>query len=133
MIALDTNVVLRFLVQDDPLQSARAVAFFASLSPEQPAYLCREVLVELVQVLERDDRLSRPEIAAALDGLLSARELIVEAREMVGQAVQRYRQGGASFSDQMIVVGARLAGCHSVVSFDRQAGMTPHTGTMRNP
>lgn len=128
MIALDTNVVLRFLVQDDPPQSARAVAFFASLSVEQPAYLCREVIVDLVQVLERNYRLSRAEIAAAVDGLLAARELVVESREMVGQAVEHYRQGGPGFLDQMIVVGARRAGCRSVVTFDRQAGMTPHSG-----
>lgn len=121
MIARDTNVVVRFLTQDDPAQSARANALFARLSAAEPGFLCREVVVELVWVLERAYGLPRADIAAALDGLLAARELVVESADRTGLAVERYRQGGAGFSDHMIALAARDAGCRAVLSFDRKA------------
>ena len=128
MIALDTNVVVRFLVQDDAQQAAQANAVFAALTPDAPAFLCREVLAELVWVLERAYRLPRADIAGAIDGLLASREIVVEQADRVGLANDRYRQGGAGFSDQMIALAAREAGCAAVLSFDRQAisgaGMT---------
>lgn len=121
MIALDTNVVIRFLTQDDPDQSARATALFADLTEAAPGYLCREVMVEMVWVLERAYSLPRGDIARAVDGLLSAAEIVVEDTDRVGLAVERYRQGGAGFSDQMIALAARDAGCGTTFSFDRKA------------
>lgn len=129
MIALDTNVVVRFLTQDDPAQSARANALMAGLTEAEPGFLCREVVVELVWVLERAYGLPRDRIAAALDGLLAARELVVESPDRTGLAVERYRAGGAGFSDHMIALAGREAGCRATFSFDRkavaQAGMAP--------
>lgn len=128
MIALDTNVIVRFLVQDDPQQSAEADAIIARLTPDTPGFLSREVMVELVWVLERAYRLPRSDIAASVDGLLSSHELVVEAADRVGLAVERYRHGGAGFSDHMIALSARDSGCTVIYSFDRkavsQAGMT---------
>lgn len=128
MIALDTNVLVRFLVRDDPQQAAEASALFAGLSVDNPAWLCREVLVELVWVLERAYRLPRTDIAGAIDGLLAAQEVVVESPDRIGLAVERYRQGGAGFSDHLIALAARAEGCHATFSFDRQAvtraGMT---------
>ena len=121
MIALDTNVVVRFLTQDDPAQSAQANAVFSRLTEAEPGFLCREVVVELVWVMERAYGLPRQDIAAALDGLLSARELAVEAPDRTGLAVERFRTGGAGFSDHMIALAAREAGCRAVLSFDRKA------------
>lgn len=129
MIALDTNVVVRFLTQDDPVQSAWAKALFAHLSEAEPGFLCREVVVELVWVLERAYGLPRHDIAATLDGLLAARELVVEAPDRTGLAVERYRQGGAGFSDHMIALAARDAGCSATLSFDRKAVL--HAGMTR--
>lgn len=128
MIGLDTNVLVRFLVQDDARQAAQANAVFAGLTESQPAWLCREVLVELVWVLERAYGLSRADIAAAIDGLMASREIVIETPDRVGLAVERYRQGGAGFSDHLIALAARDAGCRTTLSFDRQAvakaGMT---------
>lgn len=128
MIALDTNVVIRFLTQDDPAQSRQASALFSQLTADSPAFLCREVLVEIVWVLERAYDLSRQEIATAVEELLAAREIVVEAAERVGLAIGRYRAGSAGFSDHMIALSAQDAGCSATYSFDRkavtQAGMT---------
>ncbi|RJK92587.1 PIN domain-containing protein [Paracoccus aestuarii] len=121
MIALDTNVIVRFLVQDDPQQSAEASAIMARLTSDTPGFLAREVMVELVWVLERAYRLPRNDIAAAVDGLLSSHELVVEAADRVGLAIERYRHGGAGFSDHMIALSARDSGCTVIYSFDRKA------------
>ncbi len=125
MIGLDTNVLVRFLVQDDPAQAAVATGILAGLTAADPGYICREVLVELVWVLERAYGLPRPDIARALDGLLEARELVVEASDRAAVAVDRYRRGGAGFADQMVALAGLGAGCRETVSFDRKAAALP--------
>jgi predicted nucleic-acid-binding protein len=125
MIGLDTNVLVRFLVQDEPEQAAAASGLFAGLREEAPGFLCREVLVELVWVLEHACGLSRLDIARALDSLLEARELLVEAADRVAIAVDRYRKGRAGFADQMIALAGQGTGCRETVTFDRQASALP--------
>ena len=91
MIAIDTNVLVRFLTQDDPEQGAIAGRFLAGLTVDHPGFVAREVLVELVWVLERAYRYSRGEISSALEGLLAAAELEVEASDDVGAVLHAYR------------------------------------------
>jgi predicted nucleic-acid-binding protein len=122
MIALDTNVIVRFLVQDDPEQSALAREIMATLTADAPGYLCREVMVELVWVLERAYGYSRAEVATAIEALLSASELEIEAADDVGQTLFRYRDQGFGFADLMIAAAARRAGAVELVTFDRKAG-----------
>lgn len=86
--------IVRFLTQDDPGQAAQASALFASLTERAPGYLCREVMVELVWVLERVYKLPRTDIAAAIDELLASREIVIEDADLVGLANDYYRQGG---------------------------------------
>ena len=121
MIALDTNVLVRFLVQDDPDQAQIAADTMDRLTDADPGFVGREVLVELVWVLERAYRYDRSDIAAAIDGLLSATELVVEAADDVGSALELYRTEGAGFSDLMIAAAARRAGATELVTFDRKA------------
>jgi predicted nucleic-acid-binding protein len=90
-----------------------------------PGYVCREVLVELVWVLERGYRLTRAEVARALDGFLESRDLVVEAADRVALVADRYRKGGAGFADQMIALAGQAAGCRDTVSFDRKAAALP--------
>ena len=125
MIGLDTNVLVRFLVQDDVGQAQAAAALMASLTGATPGFVCREVLVELVWVLERAYGLPRPDIARALDGLLQARELVIEQADRAALAVDRYRQGGAGISDQMIALAGLGAGCDATATFDRKAAALP--------
>ena len=75
MIALDTNVVVRFLVQDDETQSKAAISFMNSLTLHEPGYICREVIIEVVWVLERAYHLSRKQIVPVIEGLISSKEL----------------------------------------------------------
>lgn len=125
MIGLDTNVLVRFLVQDDPDQAAKATQLMAGLNDAEPGFVCREVLVELVWVLERAYGLARRDIASALDGLLEARELMIEVSDRVAIATDRYRKGGAGFADQMVALAGQGVGCRETVSFDRKAADLP--------
>lgn len=125
MIAIDTNVLVRFLTQDDPEQGAIARRFLAGLTVDHPGFVAREVLVELVWVLERAYGCSRAEIASALEGLLAAAELEVEASDDVGAVLHVYRDQGFGFADLMIAAAGRRVGAESLVTFDRKAARLP--------
>ncbi len=106
MIALDTNVLVRFLVQDDPTQGQAAAELVDGLTEQEPGYICREVIVELVWVLERAYKMTRAQIAPAVEGLLTSREFVVEDADRVGLSLARYGSGGAGFSDRMILLAS---------------------------
>ena len=125
MIALDTTVLVRFLVQDDPEQARIANMVFDQLTDAAPGFVGREVLVELVWVLERAYGYGRAEIAATLDGLLSATELVIESADDVGVAADRYHNDGFGFADLMIAAAARRADATELVTFDRKAARLP--------
>ena len=119
MIALDTNVLVRLLAQDNPNQSKAVEDLINGLSEEEPGFICREVIVELVWVLERAYKLGRAQIVPAIEGLLSSRELIVEEAERVGEALALYAAGTPGFSDQMILAAARASESKVLVTFDQ--------------
>jgi predicted nucleic-acid-binding protein len=125
MTGLDTNVIVRFLMKDDAEQAALANMVFAELTTATPGFLCREVVVELVWVLQKMYRLPRTDIADAVEGLLGARELVVESADHVAVAVDRLRKGGVGFADQMIALAGQGAGCRETVTFDRKAAGLP--------
>ena len=125
MTGLDTNVIVRFLMKDDADQAALAAKAFAELTTATPGFVCREVLVELVWVLQKIYRLPRTDIADAIEGLLGAREIVVESADQVAVAVDRLRKGGAGFADQMIALVGQGAGCQATVTFDRKAAGLP--------
>jgi predicted nucleic-acid-binding protein len=121
MIALDTNVLVRFLTQDDPDQGRIASDLIGGLTEQNPGFVAREVLVELVWVLERSYRYERSEIARVLEGFLSAAELDIEAGDSFGAILQLYEGKGFGFSDLMIRQAARRAGAAALKTFDRKA------------
>ena len=119
MIGLDTNVVIRFLVGDDKTQSSVAKQVFEDLTEQDPGYICREVIIEVVWVLERAYKLSRKEIVVVIEGLITSKELVVEDATRVGVALSRYLKGGAGFSDRMILMASEHAECIGLVTFDK--------------
>jgi predicted nucleic-acid-binding protein len=121
VIAIDTNVLVRFLTRDDPEQAARVRALFATLSAENPALVCREVVLELVWVLGYSYNFSRTEIGGALEGLLAAVELEVEDADVVSSALRDYVSEAADFADLMILGATRKRGAAPLVTFDTRA------------
>lgn len=125
MIGLDTNVLVRFLVQDDADQAVRATTLIASLTTDAPGFIAREVMVELVWVLDRAYGYSKAEIADALNALLEARDLVVETPAHVARALDRYVQGQGGFADHMIALAGEAAGCTTLMTFDKSAAKAP--------
>lgn len=127
MIALDTNVLVRYLVNDDARQAAAARTLLAELTSERPGFVCREVAVELVWVLQRAYGFSRDRIARVLEKLVATKELAFEAGDDVARAAFMYRQGGAGFSDLMIVAAAKRSDAYPLYTFDRQVAQIEDT------
>jgi predicted nucleic-acid-binding protein len=120
VIALDTNVLVRFLVADDAEQHRRALTFIQrSLAAETTLLIPVIVLVETVWVLRRSYRLSRAEVATTLHRLVSARQLEIDSRDCVNRALRRFEAGKGDFSDYLIAEQAALKGAERVVTFDR--------------
>jgi len=81
MIGLDTNILVRFLTQDDPIQSPRATEIIERrLTEENPGFVSIVAMVETVWVLDRAYRLAANEIAAAVERMLQTDVLVVEKR-----------------------------------------------------
>ena len=121
MIGLDTNVLVRYLMQDDAAQAAKASRLIERCSAEEPGFIAMVVLVELVWVLESSYGIERARIAAALELLLRPRELRVEQAETAWHAVRMYRDSRADFADALIARCAAAAGCERTLTFDRDA------------
>lgn len=128
MTGLDTNVLVRYVMQDDPRQSPRATRLIESLSAEDPGFVPVVALVELTWVLSGSYGLNRAQIAQVLEALLRSKELLVDRAELVTQALSRFSAGGADFADALIERVAFDAGCSTTMTFDagaaRSAGMT---------
>lgn len=120
MIAVDTNVLVRCLVQDDAERAESARILLEGLGPTEPGYICREVAIELVWVLERSYKFARADIADIVVELTATDSLVVEAAADVALVAHRYRSGGPDFADLMILAAARRAGARHLRTFDRR-------------
>jgi predicted nucleic-acid-binding protein len=118
---LDTNVLARFFLQDDPLQSPKADRIIGSLSLREPGWVGVATILELVWVMTSQKRLDRKGIANILSQLLTREEIVIEQASIIQSAVHLYRLGSADFADCLIASSARAAGCSRTVTFDRRA------------
>ena len=121
MIGLDTNVLVRYLTQDDPKQSSRATQVIESMSAQVPGYVTIVVLVELVWVLQGCYNAPRAQIVEVLEQLLRTKEIVLDRAEAVWKAVRVFRQGADDFADCLIERTAAEAGCTHTLTFDRGA------------
>ncbi len=121
MRSLDTNVIIRYLVNDDRAQAEAARSFIATLTADDPGFVCREVLVELSWALDRCYQFSRDSIADIFLALTATEELHIENASDVVRAAEDYRCGGAEFSDRMIVAASTRLGDGKLYTFDKTA------------
>jgi predicted nucleic-acid-binding protein len=121
MIGLDTNVLVRYLTQDDPIQSAKAAVFERSLSAKNPGFVSIVAMVEMVWVLDRAYGLDAQKIAAVIERMLQASELVVENEQEVFTAMMALKKGHGSFADAMIAELGAKAGCSRTLTFDQRA------------
>jgi predicted nucleic-acid-binding protein len=122
LIGLDTNVIVRFLAQDDEVQSRLATRLFARLTREEPGFVSLVVLAEVSWVLARAYKASRAELADAIEGLLRSAEIRIENAEAAWRALGAYQASkSAEFADALIAEIAALAGVTRTMTFDRRA------------
>lgn len=102
MIGLDSNVLVRYIMQDDSSQSSRAARTIESLTADEPGFVTVVSAIELTSVPEASYRLAREHVADALEGLLRTKELRVECASIVSQALRTFRAENSDFADCMI-------------------------------
>ena len=125
MIGLDTNVPVRYIAQDDKLQSARATALIEKeCSAALPGFVGLVVLAEVVWVSESRYGATRTEVAEIVRRLLSIRQLVVQDAAIAWKALRQFETGRADFADCLIERSAFTAGCVRTMSFDKRSGMT---------
>jgi predicted nucleic-acid-binding protein len=128
MIGLDTNVLVRYIMQDDAKQAAKAAALVESLTVEVPGFVSLVSVVELGWVLSSSYDLTREQVAQTLDLLLRTKQMVVDRADQVLSALRVFKGGSADFADCLIERAAASAGCDRTMTFDagaaKTAGMT---------
>jgi predicted nucleic-acid-binding protein len=122
MIGLDSNILIRYLTQDDPVQSVKAIEILERrLTPKNPGFVSILAMVETVWVLDRAYGLTAEDIARVVERLLQVEVLTIENEQEVFTAMVALKRGRGSFADALIgELGAR-AGCTRTLTFNQKA------------
>jgi predicted nucleic-acid-binding protein len=95
MIGLDTNVLVRYIMQDDPKQSAKASKLIESLDGNNQGYITMVSVVELYWVLTSSYELSGQQVGQALEAILRTKQFLVERADQVMRALRVFGEGRA--------------------------------------
>lgn len=121
MIGLDTNILLRIVLQDDAEQSKKVSRFLERLETEGPGYINCISLMEFAWFLRHRLRVERADVASAIGDLLESHDLIVEDEHLVEEALGLMLDNPIEFADCFIALRNRQAGCDKTVTFDKKA------------
>lgn len=126
MVGLDTNILIRYLTQDDPIQSPMATEIIEQrLTEQNPGFVSVVTMAEIVWVLDRAYGLANPEIVAAIERMLQTDVLLVENEQEVFTAMTLLKQRRGSFADALIAELGSRAGCLYTLTFDEKALRLP--------
>lgn len=122
MIGLDTNIMVRYFTQDDPVQSRRATEIIEqALTEDEPGYISLVTMAEVTWVLERVYHRSGHEIARAIEAMLQADSLLIQSEQEVFTAMVALKTGQGGFADALTAALGQRAGCTSTLTFDKKA------------
>ena len=121
MTGIDTNVLVRFIVRDDPSQTPRADNLLDNLTHENPGFISSVVLAEIVWVLQSNYGMPKNELVLCIERLLQSRSLLLENEPVVRQALDVFSNSNADFADCHIERTCSCAGCSRTVTFDKLA------------
>jgi predicted nucleic-acid-binding protein len=122
VIGLDTNVVVRYLTQDDAKQAAIASRLFEHvLSVERPGFVSLITLCEIAWVLAECYDADKSRISGVIEALLGSRQLVVEDAELAWKTLRAWDKSTADFSDALLGQVLLARGCEKVVTFDKAA------------
>ena len=121
MIGLDTNVLVRYIAEDNPKEAARATKIIETLSKDEPGFICSIVLVELCWVLTRCYKVGTEDLMLIVRALLQAEDLNFEHREEAWKAHQIACAERLDFADALLGLIHHKHGCVHTVTFDKKA------------
>jgi predicted nucleic-acid-binding protein len=126
VLGLDTNVLVRYLVRDDPQQFESARRLIERQSDRnEPVLVSLLVLLETEWVMRSRYALSKPEILSALSALLDVSDLEIEDEPSVEHAIYSWKDSSAGFADCLIGARHRRLGCEATATFDGKALRLP--------
>lgn len=126
MIGLDTNILVRYLIQDDEVQSPIATEIIEhQLTQANPGYVSVVTMAEIAWVLDRSYDMAPHEIAFAVERMLQLEVLVIESEQEVFAAMVALKQGQASLADALIAELGTRAGCRYTLTFDNRATRLP--------
>jgi len=121
MIGIDTNVLVRYITQDDERQGRLARRYLETqLTMDSPGFINHVVLCELVWVFETAYRYSREQILKALQRLFESAVVRFESSQILWRALDLYQQG-QDFSNAVLVLVNASRGCEFTLTFDKRA------------
>jgi predicted nucleic-acid-binding protein len=122
MTGVDTNILIRHITQDDPVQSPIATRLIErSLTPRNPGFVSIATLLETTWVLESFFKLTTPQVVAVVERILQVDTFEVQHQQAVFLAVQTLGSGAATFEDALIGELGLAAGCNFTWTFDKKA------------
>jgi predicted nucleic-acid-binding protein len=126
MIGLDTNVLIRHITQDDPVQSPVSTEILERrFTEQQPGFLSVATILETVWVLESFYGLAAQEIATTIQATLQLATIVIQNEREIFLALHWFRSGKASFTDALMGELGLAAGCDFTFTFDRKAARLP--------
>jgi predicted nucleic-acid-binding protein len=126
MTGLDTNILVRYFAQDDPIQSKKASDIIERrLTQDDPGFVSLVTTVEMVWVLTRAYSLSDREIAGVIEAMLQSDTLLIQNEQEVFTAASALQSGRGSFADALVGALGAWANCVSTLTFDRKAARLP--------
>jgi predicted nucleic-acid-binding protein len=122
MIGIDTNILVRYLVQDDDTQAAQATLLIEkTISVDMPAYITLISLVEVVWVLNSCYGINKNDLCVMIRMVLETKQFLIEQSESCYRALKLFEQGHGDFSDALIATLSKDAGCSQTLTFDKKA------------
>jgi predicted nucleic-acid-binding protein len=122
MLGIDTNVLVRFLVQDDPAQFEKALKLIKrEVAAGRRVFINQLVLLETEWVLRSRYAAPKEKIIAAISGLLEAVDVQLEDEAAIEEALYMWKEASADFADCLIAAKNRRMGCRETATFDIKA------------
>ena len=123
MIGLDTNVLVRYITQDDPAQSRLVSRVLDErVTQDDPGFVSVATVLELVWVLQSHYEASREDIFMSLEELLTDARFAVQHEGAVWRALDEFELAGSTdFSDALIAALGLEGGCDATLTFDKKA------------
>lgn len=126
MLGIDTNVLVRLLVEDDAEQTRRAQRLVArAVEAGDAVVISLLVLLETEWVMRSRYAFEKDAVLRSLRRLLEAREFDFEDEPAIEEALYRYHESAAGFADCLIAAHNRRLGCAATATFRFRAGAAP--------